>query len=67
MRNIDDGEVKKEKREKKEKITVEIVATNVNDRLQRRPLVPTNIKLIGVHLLAIQVRAPADHPGARTC
>ena len=69
MRKIDDGE---KKRKRKKKITVEIVATNVvvtnvNGRLQRRPLVPKNIKLIGVHLLAIQVRAPADHPGARTC
>ena len=32
-----------------------VVVTNVNDRLQRRPLVPTNIKLIGVHLLTLQV------------
>ena len=46
MRKIDDGERKKEK-EKRKKITVEIVATNVvasrppnGDRLQRRPLVP---------------------------
>ena len=47
MRKIDDGERKKEKKERKKKITVEIVATNVvasrppnGDRLQRRLLVP---------------------------
>ena len=43
---------KKEKKRKRKKITMEIVATNVvasrppnGDRLQRRPLVPTKIKL----------------------